>query len=334
MLIRPSLTDQRIIDCLHTDYGIDVSTLIFLHLGADVNASVYEAQALNQSSYFVKLKRGHHHDISLTIIDLLEKAGVQQIIPPFKTIHGQLSQRIDGFTIIVYPFIHAQNGFNRVLTDEQWLMLGRTLRKIHDIDVPASIQHQLRREAYSPEWREMVKSIYIYIETQPITDEIALKLLIFMKEHSSIIHTIINKAEQLAKIVSNESSTFVLCHSDIHAGNVLVNGNNTFYIIDWDEPIMAPKEHDLMFIGGGVGNVWNDLREEKIFYQGYGETKVNKRMLSYYRCERIVRDIAEFCENLLLATIGGEDRLQSYKHFIAMFEPRGVVDIACKNEEN
>lgn len=32
-------------------------------------------------------------------------------------------------------------------------------------------------------------------------------------------------------------------------------------IVDWDEPIMAPKERDLMFIGGGVANVWNDPSE-------------------------------------------------------------------------
>ena len=38
---------------------------------------------------------------------------------------------------------------------------------------------------------------------------------------------------------------FVLCHSDIHAGNVLLGGNETIYIVDWDDPIMAPKELSL-----------------------------------------------------------------------------------------
>lgn len=31
---------------------------------------------------------------------------------------------------------------------------------------------------------------------------------------------------------------------------------------------MAPKERNLMFIGGGVANVWNNPREEKFFYKG------------------------------------------------------------------
>jgi hypothetical protein len=60
-----ALADHRIIDCLHTDYGIEVAMLTFLPLGADTNASVYKAEAQNQLSYFVKLKRGHDHDISL-----------------------------------------------------------------------------------------------------------------------------------------------------------------------------------------------------------------------------------------------------------------------------
>jgi hypothetical protein len=46
-----------------------------------------------------------------------------------------------------------------------------------------------------------------------------------------------------------------LCHSDIHAGNILIDVNDDFYIVDWDNPILAPKEHDLMFIGGGQRGV-------------------------------------------------------------------------------
>ena len=31
---------------------------------------------------------------------------------------------------------------------------------------------------------------------------------------------------------------------------MLIHENSDIYIVDWDEPIMAPKERDLMFIGG------------------------------------------------------------------------------------
>ena len=334
MLIKLPLTDQRIIDCLHTDYGIEVTTFTFIPLGADMNASVYKAETQNRSPYFVKLKRGHHHDISLTIIELLQDSGIQQIIPPVKTIRGQPSQRIDDFTLIVYPFIDAQNGFCRTLIDEQWLTLGKALRQIHEIDMPLSIQHRVRREAYSPKWREIVRSLYTHIEAQSIGDEIALNLSAFMKENTLTIHRLVDRAEQLAQILRNETPKFVLCHSDLHGGNVLVDGNNTLYIVDWDDPIMAPKERDLMFMGGGVGNVWNNPREEAIFYKGYGETEVNRTILTYYRHERIVEDIADFGQDLLLTTAGGEDRLQSYKNFIAMFEPRGVVDIAFKTDDS
>lgn len=54
-----------------------------------------------------------------------------------------------------------------------------------------------------------------------------------------------------------------------------------FYLVDWDDPIMAPKERDLMFIGGGVGNVWNRSHEEELFYEGYGKVDVNPVLLAY-----------------------------------------------------
>lgn len=334
MIEKQPLSDQFIINCLKADYGIEVAAITLLPLGADMNASVYKAQTHDQTAYFVKLKRGHHHDIGIEIVELLHDAGIKEIIPPVKTILGQSTQQIEDFTLIVYPFVNGQDGFGSNLTNNQWVKLGSALRQVHEIEVPSSIQNRVRREVYSPKWQEAVRSLYIHIDDEPTGDEVGLKLLKFIKENILAIHRLVDRAEQLGKKLQEQSHKLVLCHSDIHGGNVLLAGNDNIYIVDWDDPIMAPKERDLMFIGGGVANVWNKPHEKIFFYKGYGTTEVNSTILAYYRHERIVEDIAEYGHALLLTTAGGEDRQEMYRHFIAMFEPNGVVDIAFKTDEN
>jgi spectinomycin phosphotransferase len=334
MIGKQPLSDQRIFDCLNIDYGIEVIALTFLPLGADINSSVYKAKAFDQSSYFVKLKRGHHHDISVTILTLLHEAGIQQIIPPIKTKHGQLTAEIDDYTLIVYPFVDGENGFSRPLTADQWFTLGKMLKQVHTFNVPSSVQSLVRREAYSAQWREAVRSFYTHMEVKSGCDDIATKLIIFMKEHEASIHRLVDRSEQLGQIIQEKTPEFVLCHSDIHAGNVLINKQGTIYVVDWDEPIMAPKERDLMFIGGGIANVWNIPHEEDFFYKGYGKTEINRTILAYYRHERIVEDIAIYGQALLLTIIEEDDRPEMYKQFKGMFLPLGVVDIAFKTDEN
>src|SRR6202035_1585411 len=120
MIEKQPLLDQFIINCLKADYGIEIAVLTFLPLGADINASVYRAQTYDQTSYFVKLKRGNHHDIGIAIVELLHDAGIKETIPPVKTILGQSTQHIEDFTLIVYPFVKGQDGFSSNLTDNQW----------------------------------------------------------------------------------------------------------------------------------------------------------------------------------------------------------------------
>jgi len=321
------------IDCLNTKYGIAVTTLTLLPLGADMDASVYRAETRDGQSYFVKLKRGHHSDISVTLLALLQASGIQQIIPPIKATDGKLTQYIEDFTLILYPFVEGQNAFYHHLTNDQWIALGKTLKQVHELDLPSSIKDQIRKETYSSKWREALRSLDAHIDRDIAHDETALKLQTFMKEHKAIIHRLVDRAESLSQMIREQSPEFVLCHSDIHGGNVLIDESGTIYIVDWDEPIMAPKEHDLMFIGGGVANVWNNPREEELFYRGYGKTNINKVILAYYRHERIVKDIVEYAQALLLTSRGGGDRLEMYKHFMDMFEPNGVVDIAFKTDE-
>jgi spectinomycin phosphotransferase len=298
-----------------------------------MHASVYKAQTHNKASYFVKLKHGNHHDISATIIELLRDAGIGKIIPIVKTIGGQKAQHIDGFTLTVFPFIDGQDGFSRDLSNDQWYSLGKVIRQIHGMNVPAQVQAKMRRESYSPKWRQAVRSLYPLIESEPSGDMIAVNLLTFMKKHMASIHRLVERAEQLAKMAQDQSSQFVLCHSDLHGGNILIDANNTFYIVDWDDPIIAPKERDLMFIGGGVANVWNKPHEKELFYKGYGKTEVNMTLLAYYRHERIVEDIAIYGQQLLLTMAGGQDRMNWYEQFISQFDPEGVVEIAFKTDD-
>ncbi len=326
-------SDQYIIDCLNTYYDIKVTKLILLPLGADIDALVYKAEARDDSSYFVKIKHGHLHSIGIILQQMLHDAGIQEIIAPVKTKQNQIVQYIDDCSMMVYPFIDGCDGFAQNLTQNQWIELGKTLGRIHGIEVPISLKTEIRQEAYSAQWRTFVRSLDSHIKNTQNYDEIALKFLDALTTHKSTIQRLVDHAEKLADKLKNASSKFVLCHSDIHAGNVLLTKEGVIYIIDWDNPIMAPKERDLMFIGGGVGNVWNNPDEEKLFYVGYGETEINREIIAYYRCERIVEDIAEYSELLLAPHNQHQDfqnRLIGYNHFIAMFEQNGVVDIALR----
>jgi spectinomycin phosphotransferase len=203
---------------------------------------------------------------------------------------------------------------------------------VHEFNLPSSVKALIRKETYSDKWRKAVQSLYSHIDSNLNGDESALKLQTFMREHSEIIHHLVGRAEALSHKIQEQSPEFVLCHSDIHGGNVLIDENGSIFIVDWDDPIMAPKERDLMFIGGGVANVWNNPREEEFFYKGYGKTEINRAILAYYRHERIVEDIAEYGQALLLTEAGGEERLEMYEQFIDMFKPNGVIDIALKTD--
>ncbi len=329
-------SDRCIIDCLRASYGIEVKSITPLSGGADMNAAIYKVETRDRSPYFVKLKHGCESDINVTILELLHRNGIQQIILPIKTIQGRSILPIGDFCLIIYPFIEGVNGFSRKLTDNQWMMLGKALRQVHDFDVPSSLLKHIRHETYSPKWRQAVCSLYANIQGEPASnDVIALNFLNFIKEHRWVIQRLVDRAEQLCYTIKEQPAKFVLCHSDIHGGNVLINGSDTIYIVDWDEPIMAPKERDLMFIGGGIANVWNDPQEEVSFYKGYGNTDINISILAYYRHERIVEDIAEYWQALLLTNFDNihNNRSEMYKQFISMFDPQGVVDIAFKTDK-
>jgi spectinomycin phosphotransferase len=106
-----------------------------------------------------------------------------------------------------------------------------------------------------------------------------------------------------------------------------------FFIVDWDEPILAPKEQDLMYIGGGLlASGRTPQEEEDLFYQAYGQVQIDASALTYYRYERIIQDIAAYCEQLLLSDEGDADRARSLRALKSNFLPGGTIAMAERGE--
>ena len=331
MLEKPDLSEQRIIAHLQAEYKLQVTRVIFLPLGADINTAVYRVDAQAGAVYFLKLRKGPFDVITVALPHFLKAQGICAIIPPLETSAGQSWATLDVYKTILYPFIDGVNGYEAALTERQWLDFGVALKSIHTVQAPPDLARRIPRETYPPDWRNLVRFFQAQVETTKFEDPVASRLAAFMRARQADIDHLVQRAEELGFALQSRQVEFVLCHADIHAGNLLLGRDESLYIVDWDNPIYAPKEHDLMHIGGSA--TWKDARAQESFYQGYGPTQIDRMALGYYRYERIVQDIAEFCKQLLLTSEGGEDREQSYGYFTGQFLPGHEVEIAYKTDE-
>ena len=82
-----------------------------------------------------------------------------------------------------------------------------------------------------------------------------------------------------------------------------------------------------------MGNWRPPEEEELLFYQGYGKAQIDPRALAYYRYERIIQDIAAYCEQLLLTAGGGEDRVQALRYLKSNFLPNNTIEIAYNSDK-
>ncbi len=84
-----------------------------------------------------------------------------------------------------------------------------------------------------------------------------------------------------------------------------------------------------MFPGGGQGFRGQPPEaEETLFYAGYGAADIDPVALAYYRYERIIQDIAVYCEQLLTSAAGGADRAESLHYLQSNYQPNGTIDLA------
>jgi spectinomycin phosphotransferase len=331
MLVKPDIEDGKIIACLQAEYGLRISQFAFLPLGGNLCTAVYRAAAEDGTLFFCKLRCSDFHEISVELPKFLSDGGIAQIIPPLVTKTGQLWAALGAYSVILYPFVEGTSGFEVKLAESQWQEFGTALQRIHRIDLPPALKRKIPTESYSSESREICRDVLRRLDHETFADPILAGLSAFLLPRGEIVLDLLQQAERLAQALASRPPAWVLCHADIHPGNLFIDTRGSLFIVDWDGPVLAAKECDLMFVGGGQGYVGVSAEEEeKHFYRYYDPSTIDPVAMAYYRFERNLYDLSVECPRIFSLTGSEQDRAQSLQYVTWLFLPGGSIEQAYK----
>lgn len=328
MLEPPAVAEAVLVDCLRETYGLAAPRVAFLPLGADANTAVYRVESA-EGRFFFKLRGGDFNAAAVLAPKFFSERGIRQVIAPLRTRTGELWAELGPYTAVLAPFVAGQDGYAARLDARQWSEFAAALKALHTAPVPMELARVVPREEYSPRYREQVRELLRRGLAGPYADAVAEATARLLQEQRAVIEDLLRRAERLAQRLRSRPGKFVLCHADLHAGNLLIDPGGALFLVDWDTLTLAPRERDLMFIGAGLLGGWYSPKEEEaLFYPFYGAQQVDPAAITYYRYERIIQDIAAFSEELLQSGASGADRPQSLRFLRSNFQPGETIDIA------
>lgn len=329
MLEPPDLADHRLVAAVRRHYGLTVTTLTFLPLGQDVRAWAYRVCDADETTYFLKLRLGPVNRAAHRVPRYLADRGVPHIVAPLPTRARRPWATIEGFTVALYPFIEGSPGGAHELEERHWVTYGAALRAIHDTPLTPRVARVAPRESFTSPWPDLVKEIDARIEDGAVTRPIEREYAAFWHTRRAEIQELVERLETLGRRLRAARPPLVLCHADIHHNNVLIDTEDGFWIVDWDDTLRAPKECDLMMGVGGLNGTIVGPREEEWFLRGYGPTAIDPVALAYYRHLRAVGDLAYNGMQMWLLPAASEAiKAKALQGTRLLFAPGSIVSLA------
>jgi spectinomycin phosphotransferase len=324
---KPNIAEEQLLTHVEDEYHLSVLNLEFLPLGLDTNAGTYRVVTRQGGAYFLKAKRAtSFYEPACIVPRYLRDQGIAAVVAPIPTRQQTLWTQLENWRIILYPFIDGETGWQPGLSDEQWCTVGVALKQIHGATLPPESFPPLRNERFDPgEYSRWIESFEAQQLASHDGSSIERDLRSCWIAHQSTIHTLLTLMKNLARSLQTQAGPHVVCHADLHPGNILRTPSNDVFVIDWDDVMLAPKERDFLFVNetGSTGQTPSP------FFQGYGATEIDWTALTYYRGERVITDLIECARDVLFRDdLEEATKAEAVELFRDIFGENGEINLA------
>jgi spectinomycin phosphotransferase len=184
------------------------------------------------------------------------------------------------------------------------------------------------RESFTLALSKVVRALDTHADARTAADPIERGLAAFWQRRRAEIQALVARFETLSQQLRTQHPPLVLCHADVHPNNILIDTDDRFWLVDWDDTQLAPKECDLMMGVGGLGNYPAGPREAGWFLSGYGGTDIDPVVLAYYRHVRALGDIGANGEQVWLLPGASEaTKRNGLQRMERLFAPGSIVSL-------
>jgi len=321
---------EEIILAVQKGYGIELENLEFLLRGW--GGDCYAAETREGKRYFLKLHdEANYMGIAVTsrpfylpLMDQLHAKGILPHIPhPVATKTGALSLGIDAHELVVTNYIDADLvGFGE-LSEPILAQLAELVGILHRSCSQLEFEHPLIEQFEFAFKAELIDS-FERVAAITSKDRIGKQLLrqTFLP-YTKEVQNALQYFQALQEQVRTTQKPKVICHTDLHGGNLMTDQQGNLYILDWENAMIAPPEHDLFFFAGAK-NFWDVFWPR--YSSRYEAASIDCDILTFYFYRRVLEDIAGFVLRILQGE-GSEERDRADIDWLkGNFEELGQID--------
>jgi hypothetical protein len=262
MRTEPAIDRADLAETVRSRYGLIVEGLTFVPVG--YAAACYALGCAGGERRFLKLwpdtiagrAVATRLDVVLPLTRaLVDRRLVTRVPAPLPTRDGALRALFHGAPFAVFPFLpgHAPapwSDWPASQRDE----FARTVAAIHQA-TPALADVLPPRETFAiPFEADLRRGLVALASIGPGARPGLLALRDSVLPRRDEVLSQLARLHRLQGAVQDLSGSFVLCHTDLGGDNLLVDDEGRFSVLDWDDAIVAPPEHDLhAALGDGFG---------------------------------------------------------------------------------
>jgi len=283
-------------------YGIRLDHLAEIAQG-EVTANL-RGQTADGASYLIKwYPASRLADISAARLDyvlpLLAELHGKGLFPrvsvPVPTLEGALRATFAGRPLVLLRWIAGRVWSELpALPAGFWAKLGRVAARIH-LSTPRLTTPGIPVEWFdipfaADLWRGMAALAAVRPTDRP--GRWALRELLLPRRDE--LQRIATRLCELQAWARARPLTRVLCHTDLTPGNIIVDDAGELHVVDWEGSMLAPAEHDLMFLTG------DHFAEALAAYVSLRpQARLHADLFSFYFHRRNLEDLTDWLTRIL-----------------------------------
>ncbi len=304
MKIELDIDKAALAERIHQEYGIQIESLTFVPRGEVAYGYIVHCAAGDR--YFLKLFSDsrlaqigtRHTDLYLPLTWNLHSKGLLPNVPyPIKTRNGDLKTDFGDQPLVLFNFIDGEvPGCDSPLSDDIVMKLARLVGILHRSTPEIGIDFTNVEHFDIPFEDDLLDGFDALERITERDNQGKQELRKLLLPRKGEILGYLDRLKELQKTARAIGKEKVLCHTDLHGDNLIVDHQGNLHILDWEGAMLAPPEHDLFFFA------WED-RFIDVFLTNYprefGPVSLDSNVFGFYYYRRNLEDLTDWIVRIL-----------------------------------